>query len=418
MKKAFIVFSIILLASCAKENATVPVRETLAISGPDVKAHLADGVNAVWDAGDKVSVFFEGGANECWDYTGADGASRGSISHEGTSYRVGSGRFTAVYPYDSGASMSQDVISTTIPASQTYRNSSYGWALMVSSTENASLQFRYACSFIRVCLHGAGAVKTIQVQGNNNEDLCGAAKVNIAGNTPTTSLSAGSKVITLAGASATMESLSIDSEKDFWVGIAPGSYSKGLTVTVTLANNNTETIAVSSPVTVGCGEVVSVHGLIYSFMTLSVDFTNRNNVTPALPTAAQTADGSFGFSSGGNNYSLTLHPGSGRNFMYYNAEGYPGLLIGMGGAWIKLPVIEGHALYEVEFRTAGASGSPYISTSGTNPVQVSNQLPAGLTQGETYTMTLYGIESGKQYYLMVGGGNLRIAVLTLRYIAI
>lgn len=418
MKKTVVILSIILLASCAREGVPVSVRETLQISGPEVKAHLVDGINAVWDTGDQVSVFFEGGDNECWDYSGADGASRGSISHEGTTYRVGSGRFTAVYPYDSGASMSQDVISTTIPATQTYRNSSYGWALMVSSTENASLQFHYACSFIRVCLRGAGVVKNIQVQGNNNEFICGTAQVNIAGSAPATTVSSGGKVITLIGSSATMESLTDETEKEFWIGLAPGSYTKGLTVTATLANNNTETIAVSGPVTVGCGEVVSVHGLIYSFMTLSVDFTNRNNVTPALPTAAQTADGNFSFSSGGANYSLTLHPGSGRNFMYYNAEGYPGLLIGMGGAWIKLPVIEGHALYEVEYRTAGASGSPYISTSGTNPVQVSNQLTAGLTQGETYTMTLYELESGKQYYLMVGGGNLRIAVLTLRYIAI
>ena len=418
MKKTVVILSIILLASCAREGVPVSVRETLQISGPEVKAHLVDGINAVWDTGDQVSVFFEGGTNERWDYTGADGASRGSISHEGTTYRVGSGRFTAVYPYDSGASMSQDVISTTIPASQTYRDSSYGWALMVSCTDNASLQFRYACSFIRVCLRGAGAVKTIQVQGNDNEDICGTAKVNIAGSAPSTTIVSSGKAITLTGSSATMESLTDETEKEFWIGLAPGSYTKGLTVTVTLANNNTETIAVSGPVTVGCGEVVSVHGLIYSFMTLSVDFTNRNNVTPTLPTAAQTADGNFSFSSGGANYSLTLHPGSGRNYMFYNAEGYPGLLIGMGGAWIKLPVIEGHALYEVEYRTAGASGSPYISTSGINPVQVSNQLTAGLTQGETYTMTLYELESGKQYYLMVGSGNLRIAVLTLRYVAI
>lgn len=418
MKKVFIIISTILLASCAKESTSLSVRETLQISGTAVKAHLVDGVNAVWDSGDQVSVFFEGGANERWDYTGADGASRGSISHEGTAYRVGSGRFTAVYPYDSGASMSQNVISTTIPATQTYRNSSYGWALMVSSTDNASLQFRYACSFIRVCLRGAGAVKSIQVQGNNNEVICGAAKVNIAGSNPATTVASGGKVITLAGTSATMESLLKDEEKDFWIGVAPGSYSKGFTVRVTLANNSTETISVSDPVIVDCGEVFSVHGLVYSFMSLSVDFTNKNNVSPALPTTAQTTDGTYSFTSGGANYSLTFHPGSGRNYMFYNAEGFPGLLIGMGGAWIKLPVIEGHALYEVEYKSAGASGSPYISTSGTNPVQVSNQLTAGLTQGDTYAMTLYETVGGKQYYLMVGSGNLRIAVLTLRFIAI
>ena len=418
MKKIVLIVSMILLAACAREEKIAPVRETLEISGTAVKAHLVDGVNAVWDAGDQVSVFFNGGSNERWDYTGADGASRGSISHEGTAYRVGNGRFTAVYPYDSGASIAQDVISTTIPASQTYRSGSYGWALMVSSTENAALQFNYACGFLRACLRGAGAVKSVQVQGNNNELICGSVRVNISGSTPTTTVSAGGKAITLSGTSATMESLSNDAEKDFWIALAPGTYSKGLTITVTLANNTNETITLTDPVKVNNGEVVSVHGLIYSFMTVSVDFTNKNNVTPSLPTSSQTTDGNFSFTSGGTSYSLTLHPGSGRSFMYYNAEGFPGLLIGMGGAWIKLPVIEGHALYEVEYKAAGASGSPYISPDGSNPTQASNQLTAGLTQGESYAMTLYELVSGKQYYLMVGSGNLRIAVLTLRYVAI
>lgn len=396
----------------------LPITETLEISGPATRAHLVDGVNAVWDTGDQVSVFFNGGSNERWDYSGADGASRGSIIHESTTYRVGSGRFTAVYPYDSGATMISDVITTNIPASQTYRSASYGWALMVSSTDNAALRFRYACGFLKLCLRGAGAVKSVQVQGNANELICGTAKVDISADAPATSISSGSKVITLSGTNATMESLTTDTEKDFWVGLAPGTYSNGLTVTVTLANNSTEEIAVSGPVSVNNGEVFSVHGLINSFLTVSVDFTNRNNTTPALPASAQTTDGNFSFTSGGANYTLTLHPGSERNFMYYNAEGFPGLLIGMGGAWIKLPVIEGHALYEVEYKAAGASGSPYISPDGTNPTQVSNQLTAGLTQGESYTMTLYDLERGKQYYLMVGSGNLRIAVLTLRYVAI
>lgn len=416
MKKIFLFVSTILLAACAKEGSSVT--ESLEIYGPDTKAHLVDDVNAVWDAGDQVSVFFNGGANECWDYTGADGASQGSISHEGTAYRVGSGRFTAVYPYDSGASMSGEVITTVIPAAQTYRTGSYGWALMVSSTENASLQFRYACAFLRVSLRGAGAVKTVQVQGNNNELICGTAQVDISGAAPATAITSGSKIITLSGTSATMESLVTDTEKDFWIGLAPGTYSNGLTVTVTLSNNSTETLAVSGPVTVANGEVLSVHGLIYSFLSISVDFTNQNNVTPALPNSGNHADADYSFIFGGNNYTVTLHHSADKNYGWYNADGYPGLLIGMGGAWIKLPVIEGYALYEVEYQAAGASGSPYVSPSGSNPTAVSNILSAGLTQGESYTMTLHEIVPGKQYYLMVGSGNLRIAILTLRYIAI
>lgn len=417
MKKTLLFVFTILLVACAKQQGG-PVTETLQICGPATKAHLVDGVNAVWDAGDQVSVFYNGGSNECWNYTGADGASHGSISHEGSSYRVGSGRFTVVYPYNSSTSLSGNVISTSIPSSQTYRKDSYGWALMVSATENESVQFNYGCAFLRVSLRGAGAVKNIQVRGNDNELLCGSVRVDLSEKMPVTSVSSGTKVITLSGSAGTMETLDTDSEKDFWIGLAPGSYQSGLTVSVTLANNSVETLSVSGPVSVANGEVLSVHGLIYSFLSISVDFTNKNNLSPALPNSGDYSDNDYSFTSGGNNYTIRLHHSDGKTYGWYSADGYPGLLIGMGGAWIKLPVIEGYALYEAEYRAAGASGSPYISPSGSNPTEVSNHLPAGLTQGETYTMTLYELVTGKQYYLMVGSGNLRIGVLTLRYVAI
>ena len=65
MKHTFILLTILLLAaSCNKEHESETVVETLHVSGVQkVKAHLTDGVNAVWDAGDQVSVFFNGGSN-------------------------------------------------------------------------------------------------------------------------------------------------------------------------------------------------------------------------------------------------------------------------------------------------------------------------------------------------------------------
>ena len=65
MKHTFILLTILLLAaSCNKENESETIVETLQISGSQqVKAHLIDGINAVWDAGDQVSVFFNGGSN-------------------------------------------------------------------------------------------------------------------------------------------------------------------------------------------------------------------------------------------------------------------------------------------------------------------------------------------------------------------
>ena len=414
MKKTFILLTILLLAaSCNKEHESETVVETLHVSGVQkVKAHLTDGVNAVWDAGDQVSVFFNGGSNECWNYTGPDGASQGTISREGTTYRVGSGYFTAVYPYSSSASMSGDVVTTSIPEVQPYKNASYGYALMVSYTEDASLQFNYACAFLRLSLSGVGAVKSVSVRGNNDELLAGNVNVNVFGDVPSTIVSSGSKIITVSNGGQTLETLGSE-EKDFWIAVAPGTFTKGLEMTVTLANGNTKLVNVSGTVTINEGEVLCVHDRILNYMTISADFTNRQAFTPNIPAGTVSYESTYSFVSGGNTYSITCHPSDGRAQGTYEGS----YLIGFNGAWIKLPVLDDYALYEVEYKTAGQAGQPYISKTNTNPTAVSNQIPDKTTVGQNYTMTLKEFAPGQQYYLMVGAGNLRMSNITLRYIA-
>ena len=419
MKKLLFFVSIILLAAgCSKESGQQTVTESLEITGPtETRAHLVDGVNAAWDAGDKVSVFYNGGSNECWDYTGADGAFKGTISHEGTSYRVGSGRFVALYPYDSGATISSNVITTTVPATQTYRNSSYGWASMVSSTDDASLHFNYASAFVRVSLAGLGSVKSVAVRGNNNENIAGKMSVDISGAAPTASITAsGTKTITVQNGSSVLENLG-EEENDFWIGIAPGTFNSGLTVTVTLSNNSTEEFTVTGPVTVSPGEVLCVHGRLFGFLTISADFSSKTNFSPALPSSVVTSEGTHTFTSAGNTYSLTFHPmydSSSYGYGFYNNSE---LLIGRKNSWIKLPVINGFALFEVEYVSGGTSGQPYLSASSSNPKAASNQVSSS-EAGSVYSMTLSEVVANKQYYLIVGAGNLRIKSMTIRYIAI
>ena len=414
MKHKFILLSMLLLSvGCSKEREPEVIVETLQISGAQqVKAHLIDGINAVWDAGDQVSVFFNGGENECWNYTGPDGASQGTISHEGTSYRVGNGYFTAVYPYSASASMSGDIVATSIPDAQPYKNASYGYALMVSYTEDASLQFNYACAFLRLSLSGVGAVKSVSVRGNNDELLAGNVNITVFGNAPSTIVSSGSKVITVSNGGQTLETLGLE-EKDFWIALAPGTYTKGLELTVILANGDTKLVNVSGAVTINEGEVFCVHDRILNYMTISADFTNRQAFTPNIPAGTVSSESTYSFVSGGNTYSITCHPSDGR------AQGtYEGTyMIGFNGAWIRLPVLDDYALYEVEYKTAGQAGQPYISKTNTNPSAVSNQIPDKTTVGQNYTMTLREYVPGQQYYLMVGAGNLRMSNITLRYIS-
>ena len=427
MKRILYIIPILLLATaCHKEIAPERVMETLSVSSPDLtRVHLVDGVNAVWNAGDKVSVFYNGGENECWNYTGADGAFKGSISHEGNTWRVGNGRFTALYPYDSGASISGEVLSTTVPAVQAYDPSSYSWGLLVSSTDDASLQFAYACAFVRLSLSGLGTIRAITLKGGDNESLAGPATVDISGSSIQSAYGSGAtKEITVKNADGSVLTTLGSGESDFWIGLLPGTFSKGLVLTVTLESGNTEDVNVSGPAVLKAGEAFCVHARLFGTETITIDFVNKaSSFTPLLPSTGNlsTSDGTHTYNSGSGTYTLTFHPGydaAWYGYGFYDHADYGrSLLLGRKGGWIKLPVLTGYALLEAEYTSGSLSGHPFLSDSPSDPFNhmLSNQV--GDTTGNTnYSMMLGNPVKNKHYYLVVGSGNLLMKKLILRYV--
>ena len=424
MKRIRYIFPLLfLVVACHKEGGSTKVVETLSVSGPsETKVRLLDGVNAVWSAGDKVSVFYNGGENEQWNYTGTDGAAKGTISHEGSTWRVGNGKFTALYPYDSGASISGEVISTTVPATQPYEDSSYGWALLVSSTEDASLNFDYACSFVRLTLSGTGKVKGIKLKGGNGEPLAGPVTVDISGSSPVATYGSGTTQEITVGGDAVVATLS-GSGTDFWIGLLPGTFSKGFTLTAILESGSTEDFTVSGPVTLKAGEAFCVHGRLFGLDSVTFDFVNKANAfSPKLPSTGNlsTSEGTHTYDSGNGTYTLTFHPAYDANWygygFYDHAEYGRALLLGRKNAWIKLPVRTGYALVEAEYEAGSLSGHPYLSDSTSDPANhmLSNQV-SDTTPGTHYNMLLTSPVKNKQYYLVVGSGNLLMRKLILRY---
>ena len=418
MKKIFSAFiALIAAVSCQKgANAVKTVTESLeASSGALTKVSLIDDVNAAWNSGDQVSVFYEGGSNELWQYNGPDGEMKGTITHEGSSDRVGTGRFVAMYPYYRSATISGDVITAVMPAVQDYKPSSFGWALMVSSTTGNNLAFKYASAFVRISLYGKGNVKSVMIKGNSNEVLAGPVSVDISGETPVATLTStsGSKTLTLKKGYEVLEELG-NSEKHFWLAMIPGTFENGFTITVTEDSGSAEEFPVSGPVTIKAGEVFCVHGFMMGLDNISVDFTSTTGIDPAFPKSITTSSGTHSFIYAGNTYSLEFHPvqyGT-ASYGYGMYEGT--MLIGRNNSWIKLPVRQGYALTEVEFLSSGAGGSPYLSVSGTNPSEASNKL-SSLSPGSTYCMTVTNPVKNRQYYLMVTSGNLRMQKLTMKY---
>ncbi len=419
MKRVVCIVALMLLAfSCRKEQA--PVCEVLNVEHPCTvtRVSLSDNVNAVWNAGDKLSVFYNGGINEQWEYTGSDGAFKGTISHEGNSDRVGLGRFVAVWPYDAGNGINGDVVSTVMPAVQEYKPSSFGWALLVSKTEDSSLRFEYATGFVRVSLSGIGKVRSVSVRGNDREILAGHASIDVSGSRPQASISSstGAKTLTVKDGYNVLETLS-DEATDFWIAMIPGTFHAGLTVLVALDDGSTKELGISGPVTINAGEVVCVYGRIFGYETITADFTVGNAFSPALPGSVVTTEGTHTFSSGDRRYSFTFHPVvySSGIWGYGTYEG--SLLIGRNDSWIKLPVLSGCALYEVEYLSADASGGPFLSDTTVSPSsrKLSNQIDDA-SPDNWFSVTVRQLEKEKQYYLVVGKGNLRIKQIILKYV--
>ncbi len=428
MKRLLYIVGIISLAvSCSKQSEPMMVNESLQVQSPaSTRVSLSDGINAVWNKGDKVSVFYEGGANEMWEYTGEDGARKGTISHEGQTNRVGLGSFTALWPYDSGASISGTVVSTTVPATQQSTPASYSWAMLLSTTTDNSLSFQYANTFVRLGLKGAGSIKSLELKGNDNETLSGECNVDVSGPVPEASFTSGAsgKSVTISNGDSVLSNIT-DAETDFWIATLPGTFEKGLTITVTMASGGTEDVTISGPISLKAGEVLCVHASLLGYETITLDFVNNAGAfSPILPPTSglSTSEGTHTFTCASGKYSLTFHPAYDSNWYgygYYDHADYGrSLLLGRKGAWIKLPVISGSALCEVEYVAGSTSGYPFISDDSSDPFNhmVSNQINA--TVGYTsYIMTVEQPVKNKQYYLVVGSGNLLMKSMTLRYTA-
>lgn len=425
MKKYSFLFLVLFLAlACNKGARPARVTESLQVGSTATRVTLQDGVNAVWNTGDQVSVFYEGGVNECWDYVGADKAPKGQIQHGSTVDRVGLGEFVALWPYDSGASISGDVISTTVPAVQSYSPNSYSWGILVSKTMDNSLDFSYATAFVKLSLRGIGKVTKVELSGNNSEVLAGVASVDVSGAYPVATLPGGSQKLTLKNGDDSVMADLEDGTNDFWMGLVPGTFSNGFTLTVTLSSGSTEDIRVSGPLTLEAGQAFCVHATLFGFETVIIDFVNNSSAfSPALPTSVITTEGVHTYNSGNGTYSLTFHPVSDSGvygYGFYNHVDFgKSMLIGKKGGWIKLPVKTGYALFEVEYVSGSLSGHPFLTDNTSDPFNhmLSNQV--GDTTGNTsYSMTLDNPVKNKQYYLIVGSGNLLMKKMILRYIKV
>lgn len=150
--------AIIFFASCAKsgdqcEPLTVGATEDFTASIAETRTSL-DGKAVVWKENDCLTIFTKTSHNRKYQVKelSEDGRTAvfGYVSFTGDNSEAITSNY-AVYPYDAEATLSGDIITTTLAATQVYSGdtSDIGYALMAAKSENNNFSFVNAGSLIR-----------------------------------------------------------------------------------------------------------------------------------------------------------------------------------------------------------------------------------------------------------------------------
>ena len=242
---------VLIIMSCVKEQQEVvdvlpdaPVfYATLESSGdPDTRVYADDQLRVRWDAGDHISIFNKGTANQEYVFQGETGDNSGAFTKaSGGSSATSSGLdlIYAVYPYQETTTMTDDgEITLTLPATQSYRENSFGLGAntMISVTEDNELHFKNLCGYFAVKLYGDNvSVSSISLKGNNNECLAGKATVVAsADGFPTLQFDSADAVkeLTLNLDTPVKIGSSSETATSFWFVIPPMTFENGITLRV------------------------------------------------------------------------------------------------------------------------------------------------------------------------------------------
>ena len=150
--------AIVSFASCSSEDNNTTIENESAVKvmtftatqeGNEASTRaILSGTNIHWESKDKISLLY---SSENKQFTLTDGA--GSTSGKFSGEALESGPYTAVYPYQSTASLSgTNVTNVTLPATQTATANSFdkNAALMMAKSDNTTLEFKNAVGYVKV----------------------------------------------------------------------------------------------------------------------------------------------------------------------------------------------------------------------------------------------------------------------------
>ena len=251
----------------------------------DTKVYLDDKIKILWDEEDLISIFNMTSHNQKFMFAGETGDNAGTFTRiaDGDGPEEALSYICAVYPYQKETKINKEgVLELTLPSEQAYREGSFGMGAntMVSATEDHLLKFKNVGGYLVLQFYGEDvAVKSIKLEGNNNEPLSGKAKTKPAiGTIPTIEMDRNAgKSITLTCETPVELGATKDDAVQFWMVVPPTNFSKGFKLTVTDTEGNEFVKETSSNLTIARNGVLRISAI--RAMTKPVNYAKTTTLS-------------------------------------------------------------------------------------------------------------------------------------------
>ena len=311
--KKFSIFALaaIFFAACATDQ-TVDLRPADAPdtiyasfdeSNADSRVYVEQGTHLCWTAGDEISYFPGVTFNMQYRFKGETGATNGSFQKMTFDPVTGIDLQCnyAIYPFAETTEIAADgTIAYHFPSVQHYAENSFGLGanVMVAATKDVDdsvLRFRNAGGYLKLQLYGSDeVVKSIELKGNNNEKIAGAATITMTyGDVPAVAMSddATSSVSIDCGDGVAL-STSAENPTSFWFVLPEVTFEKGFAITVTNTNGELFEKVTSNEVVITRNEIQPMAAIEVEFASVGpasneIWYTSSDGkaVTPNDPTA-------------------------------------------------------------------------------------------------------------------------------------
>ena len=290
--------AIVSFASCSSEDnnttienesATKVMTFTATQEGNEASTRaILSGTNIHWESDDEISLLY---SSENKQFTLTDGA--GSTSGKFSGEAGQSTSYTAVYPYQSTASLSgTNVTNVTLPATQNATANSFdkNAALMMAKSDNTTLEFKNAVGYVKVKPKFACS-KIVLKAAEESEYLAGMCTLSYGDGKPSIAFNPGqSTSITLSG--------TITANTVYYIAVPAVTLSAGWSISFTDNTGNVYTRTGSNSIIFKRNTIINLGEFSRTDNNLKLTLTQNGNV----PADKQVDMGVFNI--GGKNYRL------------------------------------------------------------------------------------------------------------------